>query len=98
MNAAARLFRRVYTDIDTNHTGYPISIPICMSCLTACALICHVSDLEWKLIYVGSAEDEKCDQELESVLVGPVNCGTFRFVFQVKKTMGVHMIHVSDTM
>ncbi|KAK8694449.1 hypothetical protein V6N13_072001 [Hibiscus sabdariffa] len=30
-------------------------------------------DLEWKLIYVGSAEDETYDQLLESVLVGPVN-------------------------
>lgn len=39
-------------------------------------------DLEWKLIYVGSAEDEKYDQVLESVLVGPVNVGNYRFVFQ----------------
>ncbi|KAG0599849.1 hypothetical protein M758_12G182800 [Ceratodon purpureus] len=39
-------------------------------------------DLEWKLIYVGSAEDEKYDQILESVLVGPVNVGNYRFVFQ----------------
>ncbi|KAH7297829.1 hypothetical protein KP509_25G014400 [Ceratopteris richardii] len=46
---------------------------------------CHqslVDDLEWKLIYVGSAEDEKYDQILESVLVGPVNVGNYRFVFQ----------------
>lgn len=42
-----------------------------------------VADLEWKLIYVGSAEDEKYDQVLESVLVGPVNIGNYRFVFQV---------------
>ncbi|KAJ7971255.1 histone chaperone ASF1B-like [Quillaja saponaria] len=28
--------------------------------------------LEWKLIYVGSTEDETYDQLLESVLVGPV--------------------------
>jgi len=41
------------------------------------------ADLEWKLIYVGSAEDEKYDQVLESVLVGPVNVGNYRFVFQV---------------
>jgi hypothetical protein len=34
-------------------------------------------------VYVGSAEDEKYDQTLESVLVGPVNMGSFRFVFQV---------------
>ncbi|OWM64408.1 hypothetical protein CDL15_Pgr020375 [Punica granatum] len=30
-------------------------------------------DLEWKLIYVGSAEDETYDQLLESVLVGPAD-------------------------
>lgn len=39
-------------------------------------------DLEWKLIYVGSAEDDTYDQLLESVLVGPVNVGNYRFVFQ----------------
>ncbi|KAH9306527.1 hypothetical protein KI387_010931, partial [Taxus chinensis] len=38
--------------------------------------------LEWKLTYVGSAEDEAYDQMLESVLVGPVNVGNYRFVFQ----------------
>ena len=43
----------------------------------------HPTDLEWKLIYVGSAEDETYDQLLESVLVGPVNVGNYRFVFQV---------------
>lgn len=41
------------------------------------------SDLEWKLIYVGSAESEKYDQVLDSVLVGPVYPGQYRFVFQV---------------
>ena len=39
--------------------------------------------MEWKLIYVGSAEDETYDQTLESVLVGPVNVGNYRFVLQV---------------
>ncbi|KAI4321269.1 hypothetical protein MLD38_034668 [Melastoma candidum] len=39
-------------------------------------------DLEWKLIYVGSAEDETYDQVLESVLVGPVNVGNYRFLLQ----------------
>merc|ERR1711939_330068 len=39
-------------------------------------------DLEWKMIYVGSAEDEQHDQELESVLVGPVEMGIDRFIFQ----------------
>ncbi|URD97541.1 ASF1 like histone chaperone [Musa troglodytarum] len=44
--------------------------------------VLNSSDLEWKLIYVGSAEDETYDQLLESVLVGPVNVGNYRFVFQ----------------
>lgn len=41
------------------------------------------SDLEWKLIYVGSAEDETYDQLLESALVGPVNVGKYRFILEV---------------
>ncbi|PWN26182.1 histone chaperone ASF1 [Jaminaea rosea] len=39
-------------------------------------------DLEWKLIYVGSAEDEKYDQELDNCLVGPVPTGTNSFEFE----------------
>ncbi|CAH1773610.1 unnamed protein product [Owenia fusiformis] len=39
-------------------------------------------DLEWKLIYVGSAESEKYDQTLDSVLVGPVPGGKHKFVFE----------------
>lgn len=50
--------------------------------LVSILLILH-ADLEWKLIYVGSAEDETYDQQLESVLVGPVNVGNYRFVLQV---------------
>ncbi len=37
--------------------------------------------LEWKLTYVGSAENDKYDQLLDSVLVGPVQVGTNAFVF-----------------
>lgn len=40
------------------------------------------ADLEWKLTYVGSAESEKYDQTLDSVFVGPVAPGQYRFVFQ----------------
>ena len=40
-------------------------------------------DLEWKVIYIGSAENEAHDQELDSVLVGPVPVGVNKFVFQV---------------
>ncbi|XP_010125058.1 PREDICTED: histone chaperone ASF1A-like, partial [Chlamydotis macqueenii] len=38
--------------------------------------------LEWKIIYVGSAESEEYDQVLDSVLVGPVPAGRHMFVFQ----------------
>lgn len=38
--------------------------------------------MEWKLTYVGSAESEKYDQTLDSVYVGPVAPGQYRFVFQ----------------
>lgn len=46
-------------------------------------LICLFLDLEWKIIYVGSAESEEYDQILDSVLVGPVPAGRHMFVFQV---------------
>ena len=45
----------------------------------------YVSDLEWKIIYVGSAESEDYDQILDSVLVGPLVGGRHKFVFQVRK-------------
>ena len=39
-------------------------------------------DLEWKVIYVGSAEDTNGDQVLEEVMVGPVPVGINKFVLQ----------------
>lgn len=44
---------------------------------------CLPADLEWKIVYVGSAESEKYDQVLDTVFVGPVAPGQYRFVFQV---------------
>lgn len=44
-----------------------------------------LADLEWKIIYVGSAESEEFDQILDSVLVGPIPAGRHMFVFQVRK-------------
>ncbi len=41
------------------------------------------SDLEWKLTYVGAPDTESYDQELDSVLVGPVPEGRHKFVFEV---------------
>eukprot|EP01102_Stenamoeba_stenopodia_P000145 TRINITY_DN1010_c0_g3_i1.p1 TRINITY_DN1010_c0_g3~~TRINITY_DN1010_c0_g3_i1.p1 ORF type:complete len:178 (-),score=36.37 TRINITY_DN1010_c0_g3_i1:249-743(-) len=40
-------------------------------------------DLEWKVIYVGSAENPKFDQVLDTIFVGPVVPGSSRFIFQV---------------
>mmetsp|Transcript_21241 Transcript_21241/g.47931 ORF Transcript_21241/g.47931 Transcript_21241/m.47931 type:complete len:317 (-) Transcript_21241:237-1187(-) len=37
-------------------------------------------DLEWKVTYVGSAEDQTRDQVLEEVMVGPVPQGVSKFV------------------
>jgi len=39
-------------------------------------------DLEWKIIYVGSAESEDFDQTLDTVYVGPVPEGRHKFVFE----------------
>lgn len=40
-------------------------------------------DIEWKVIYVGRAEDTKFDQTLDSVLIGPLQNGMMRFTFEV---------------
>lgn len=39
-------------------------------------------DLEWKLTYVGSSTSFEHDQELDSLLVGPVPVGVNKFVFE----------------
>ncbi|XP_059487166.1 histone chaperone asf1 [Neocloeon triangulifer] len=39
-------------------------------------------DLEWKVIYVGSAESEEHDQTLDTIYVGPIPEGRHMFVFQ----------------
>jgi hypothetical protein len=68
--------------------------------LNTCKEYVFIPDLEWKLIYVGSAEDENYDQQLESVLVGPVNVGTYRFVLQVLYFVMLYStsIHLPGTM
>jgi len=50
---------------------------ITFECIQALA-----EDIEWKLIYVGSAYDRGSDQELESILVGPIPEGVNKIVFQ----------------
>ncbi|KAI0439158.1 ASF1 like histone chaperone-domain-containing protein [Xylaria telfairii] len=39
-------------------------------------------DLEWKLTYVGSATSDQYDQELDSLLVGPIPIGVNKFIFE----------------
>ncbi|VDL86338.1 unnamed protein product [Schistocephalus solidus] len=47
---------------------------------------CHEpleEDLEWKVVYVGSAYNSALDQTLDLILVGPVPVGRHQFVFEV---------------
>lgn len=46
------------------------------------ALVPLADDLEWQVIYVGSADSDQCDQTLESIFVGPVTAGSFKFVLE----------------
>ena len=39
-------------------------------------------DIEFKLIYIGKAEDTNYDQELESVVIGPLQLGQMKFDFE----------------
>lgn len=50
-----------------------------------CADTC-LPDLEWKMIYVGSAESAEYDQVLDSIMVGPIPVGINKFVFSVRFT------------
>lgn len=38
-------------------------------------------DLEWRMIYVGTAENNDLDQELDCIALGPVQRGALKFVF-----------------
>ena len=50
-------------------------------------------DLEWKMIYVGSAESEEFDQVLDTIYVGPIPEGRHMFVFQVSIQNKLNKIH-----
>ncbi|KAG1673079.1 hypothetical protein FOA52_013148 [Chlamydomonas sp. UWO 241] len=65
---------------DTNQPvefGAPFAFTIEYECLYALR-----EDLEWKMIYVGSAESEEHDQVLDCVAVGPVLAGGYKFTFE----------------
>ncbi|KAK0940004.1 Histone chaperone asf1 [Friedmanniomyces endolithicus] len=55
----------------------PYEFEITFECLEPLA-----KDLEWKLTYVGSATSSEQDQELDSLLVGPIPVGVNKFVFE----------------
>ena len=55
----------------------PTRMPSCLSRPPA--------DIEWKLVYVGSAENESYDQELDTCMVGPVPMGVNSFEFEVSR-------------
>ena len=40
------------------------------------------NDIEWKMIYIGKADDPKFDQELDSILIGPLQVGQMKFDFE----------------
>mmetsp|Transcript_6020 Transcript_6020/g.9969 ORF Transcript_6020/g.9969 Transcript_6020/m.9969 type:complete len:247 (-) Transcript_6020:2115-2855(-) len=63
-------------DNPTSFTN-PFQFEITFECLQELA-----DDLEWKVVYVASAEDDSADQTLEEVMVGPVSIGINRFVLQ----------------
>lgn len=56
--------------------------------------ICHENslDIEWKLIYVGSAESTDKDQELDTCMVGPVPVGVNSFAFEVSTVSSLPQI------
>lgn len=45
-------------------------------------LLYPILDLEWKVLYVGSAHDATKDQTLDEILVGPIPVGVNKFVLQ----------------
>lgn len=53
-------------------------------CVCLCVCLHSLLDLEFKIVYVGSAEDDRYDQVLDSIMVGPVPVGINKFVFQVR--------------
>lgn len=57
--------------------GDPYNFEITFECLEPLE-----KDLEWKLTYVGSATSDEHDQELDSLLVGPIPVGVNKFIFE----------------
>jgi len=57
--------------------GNPLQFEITFECLQPLD-----DDLEWKVVYVGSANSSQYDQTLDEILVGPVPVGINKFILQ----------------
>lgn len=75
-----------------NLSFYAISAYVMLrSLINTPTVLCGATDLEWKVVYVSSAEDAEQDQVLEEVMVGPVPVGINKFVLQVRVFVLVRM-------
>ena len=54
----------------------PFKFEIVFECLSELK-----KEIEWKMIYIGSADDEKYDQILDTLEIGPLQLGSMKFVF-----------------
>ncbi|GJJ73354.1 histone chaperone ASF1 [Entomortierella parvispora] len=59
------------------HYSSPYQFEITFECIAPID-----ADLEWKIIYVGSADSNAHDQVLESIEVGPIPVGVNKFIFE----------------
>ncbi|KAG7347342.1 ASF1 like histone chaperone [Nitzschia inconspicua] len=74
--ALVNVVNMVVLDNPTTFTS-PFQFEITFECLQELD-----DDLEWKVLYVGSAQDASRDQILDEILVGPVPVGVNKFVLQ----------------
>ena len=58
------------------HFTDPFKFEIVFECLSELK-----KEIEWKMIYIGSADDEKYDQILDTLEIGPLELGSMKFVF-----------------
>eukprot|EP00199_Chlamydomonas_sp_CCMP681_P005901 CAMPEP_0119107192 /NCGR_PEP_ID=MMETSP1180-20130426/9141_1 /TAXON_ID=3052 ORGANISM="Chlamydomonas cf sp, Strain CCMP681" /NCGR_SAMPLE_ID=MMETSP1180 /ASSEMBLY_ACC=CAM_ASM_000741 /LENGTH=227 /DNA_ID=CAMNT_0007092649 /DNA_START=42 /DNA_END=725 /DNA_ORIENTATION=+ len=71
----------VINKVEVKDSPCPFTAPFSFDIEYECE--CNLrDDLEWKMIYVGSADSESHDQVLDSVLVGPVYQGSYKFTFE----------------
>ena len=75
----AAYFNSYHQNVLDNPTNYrnPIQFEITFECT---AELTH--DIEWKVVYVGSAENSSFDQVLDEIEVGPVPIGVNKFILQ----------------